>query len=145
MSLPCVHAGSLVTAKQCSVRQADGNICLHNYSSAPFLQDTRQALIYSDLFLYFQGNTAAWWLLLELLQWPEGRCEQQEEAAGGRRRWSRWMQVLHCEGCISSRQEIYPRGASCGEGIYMCITRKPDYRGCLIPLRRAPSASSGDA
>lgn len=134
-----------VTAKRCSVCRVDGNICLHNYSSAPFLQDTRQAVTYSDLFLYFQGNTAAWWLLLELLQWPEGRCEQEEEDAGGRRGWSRWMQVQHCERCSSSRQETYPRDALCGEGIYSCITGKPDSKGCLVALRRAPSASSGDA
>lgn len=61
-----------------SVRREGGNICLHKYSPVPFLLETKQAVTYADLFLYFQGNTAAWWLLLELLRCPEGRCEQEE-------------------------------------------------------------------
>lgn len=37
-----------------------------------------------NLFWYFQGNTAACWLLPELLRWPEGRWKRQREEEDAR-------------------------------------------------------------
>lgn len=102
----CLESVQVQAAKYCSAHWAEGNICLHKHSPSPCLLETRQALTYADLFLYFQGNTAAWWLLLELLRWSEGRCEHQEEAAGRRRGFRQWMQPQHggrCKGCSSLR------------------------------------------
>lgn len=139
----CLESVQAQAVKTCPAHQAGEIFAFTNIHRQPAAWKPSGLLHMQPFFLYFQGNTATWWLLLELPRWPEGRCkqEEEEEAARSRRRevavapgksQGGMLQLLVSE---KHGEEIYPGHPECGEEFYQYSTGAAEHRGSISSLK----------